>query len=153
MPKIVLVNPEIPPNTGNVARTCAAMDTELHLVKPLGFELSDRYLKRAGLDYWPFVSLQVHESWQVFTELVKQQGGRLLGFSTSGTSSYIEVAYRTDDWLLFGKETAGLSREILTACDLTLRIPMKQPGVRSLNLSVSVTAGLFEAMRQLHLLP
>ncbi|MEO0984407.1 MAG: tRNA (cytidine(34)-2'-O)-methyltransferase [Cyanobacteria bacterium J06639_14] len=152
MPRVVLVNPEIPPNTGNIARTCAAMAAELHLVKPLGFELSDRYLKRAGLDYWPYVDLRVHESWQAFERTAQEQEGRLIGFSTSGTSSYIDITYQHSDWLLFGKETAGLSAEMLSACDITARIPMKEPGVRSLNLSVSVAIGLFEALRQTQLL-
>ncbi|NER83416.1 MAG: tRNA (cytidine(34)-2'-O)-methyltransferase [Leptolyngbya sp. SIO1D8] len=150
MSRVVLVYPEIPPNTGNIARTCAATATELHLVKPLGFELSDRYLKRAGLDYWPYVSLSVHDSWQAFQVMAQETGGRLIGFSTSGTCSYIDVDYHLNDWLLFGKETAGLSSEILAACDITARIPMRQPGVRSLNLSVSVAIGLFESLRQCH---
>jgi len=141
MPKVVLVHPEIPPNTGNIARTCAATATELHLVKPLGFELSDRYLKRAGLDYWPYVKLHVHESWQTFQTTASQSGGRLIGFSTSGTSSYIAITYQQDDWLIFGKETAGLTPAMLASCDLTARIPMQEPGVRSLNLSVSVAIG------------
>ena len=151
MPRVVLVNPEIPPNTGNVARTCAAEATELHLVKPLGFELSDRYLKRAGLDYWPYVNLTVHESWLSFRGVVQRRGGRLIGFSTSGKCSYTDMDYQPDDWLLFGKETAGLSDEILVTCDITVYIPMKEPGVRSLNLSVSVAVGLFEALRQTQL--
>ncbi|MBE7381392.1 MAG: tRNA (cytidine(34)-2'-O)-methyltransferase [Leptolyngbya sp. SIO1E4] len=150
MPKVVLVYPEIPPNTGNIARTCAATATELHLIKPLGFDLSDRYLKRAGLDYWPYVDLHIHESWQAFQTIATAMGGQLVGFSTSGTCSYIKVPYQADDWLLFGKETAGLPSEILAACNITACIPMKQPGVRSLNLSVSVAIGLFEALRQTH---
>lgn len=152
MPKVVLVHPEIPPNTGNVARTCAATATELHLVKPLGFELSDRYLKRAGLDYWPYVDLHIHESWEVFQTCAQAMGGQLIGFSTSGTCSYIDISYHPDDWLVFGKETAGLGPAILAACQLTARIPMSQPDVRSLNLSVSVAIGLFEALRQTQLL-
>ncbi len=148
MPRVVLVQPEIPPNTGNIARTCAAMDTELHLVCPLGFELSDRYLKRAGLDYWPYVALVVHECWDDFVASARQLGGRLIGFTTGGEVNYISVAYHPEDWLLFGKETAGLSPDMLAACDITARIPMKQTGVRSLNLSASVAIGLFEALRQ-----
>ena len=148
MPRVVLVHPEIPPNTGNIARTCAATKTELHLIEPLGFELSDRYLKRAGLDYWPYVDLHVHKSWQVFEAISRQQGGSLIGFSTSGTQSYIDVSYQPDDWLIFGKETAGLTSAMLAMCDITVRIPMDEPGVRSLNLSVSAAIGLFEALRQ-----
>ncbi|ASC73401.1 Putative tRNA (cytidine(34)-2'-O)-methyltransferase [Halomicronema hongdechloris C2206] len=150
MPRVVLVNPQIPPNTGNIARTCAAMAQELHLIKPLGFELSDRYLKRAGLDYWPHVSLKVHEDWDSFAHHRDQRGGRWIGFSTSGEQSYITFEFHQDDWLLFGAETTGLSRTVLARCDRTLHIPMIQPQVRSLNLSVSVTIGLFEALRQLN---
>lgn len=152
MLKVVLVHPEIPPNTGNIARTCAATATELHLVKPLGFKLSDRYLKRAGLDYWPYVDLHIHESWSAFEANAQAAGGKLIGFSTSGKCSYIDIPYQTEDWLLFGKETAGLSPDMLLACDVTARIPMKQSSVRSLNLSVSVAIGLFEALRQTQLL-
>ncbi|MEM9503510.1 MAG: tRNA (cytidine(34)-2'-O)-methyltransferase [Cyanobacteria bacterium P01_E01_bin.43] len=149
MPQVVLVHPEIPPNTGNIARTCAATQTPLHLVKPLGFELSDRYLKRAGLDYWPYVDLHVHDSWQAFEATARQQSGTLIGFSTAGVTSYTAMTYQADDWLLFGKETAGLTSEMLQACGATVRIPMAESGVRSLNLSASVAIGLFEALRQI----
>lgn len=151
MLKIVLVEPQIPPNTGNIARTCAATDTELHLVAPLGFEISDRSLKRAGLDYWPFVKLHYHNSFQDFSQFQQQQSGRTIGFSTSGTHSYIQFTFQPDDWLLFGSETQGLSASVLSGCAETLRIPMSQAHVRSLNLSVSVAVGLFEARRQLSL--
>ncbi|MBD2770839.1 tRNA (cytidine(34)-2'-O)-methyltransferase [Iningainema tapete] len=149
MPQVVLVNPLIPPNTGNIGRTCAATGTELHLVGPLGFEISDRYLKRAGLDYWPYVKLHYHESWEAFKAEHQLRGGRTLGFSVRGSCSYVDFQFRDDDWLLFGSETTGLPLEIVTGCDATLYIPMSEPGVRSLNLSVSVAVGLFEARRQL----
>jgi tRNA (cytidine/uridine-2'-O-)-methyltransferase len=149
MPRVVLVHPQIPPNTGNIARTCAATATELHLVGPIGFELSDRYLKRAGLDYWPHVNLHYHDSLTTFQSFYRQQGGRSIGFSTSGRSSYIEFQFQADDWLLFGSETAGLPPEVLAACDATVHIPIDRTYVRSLNLSVSVAIGLFEARRQL----
>ncbi|MBD2297970.1 MULTISPECIES: tRNA (cytidine(34)-2'-O)-methyltransferase [Nostocales] len=149
MPQVVLVNPQIPPNTGNIARTCAATGTELHLVGPLGFEISDRYLKRAGLDYWPYVKLHYHESLAVFQDFHQQRGGRCLGFSVRGSSNYTQFQFDANDWLLFGSETTGLSPEALSICDKTLYIPMFEPGVRSLNLSVSVAIGLFEARRQL----
>ncbi len=149
MPRLVLVEPQIPPNTGNIARTCAATQTELHLVGPLGFEISDRYLKRAGLDYWPYVSLHSHESFEQFQVAQAQLGGRCLGFSVRGTHNYIEFSYQDDDWLLFGSETQGLSETVLTKCTTTVRIPISQPNVRSLNLSVSAAVGLFEARRQL----
>lgn len=149
MPQIVLVNPLIPPNTGNIARTCAATGTPLHLVGPLGFELSDRYLKRAGLDYWPHVKLTVHESIESFYQGQQELGGRLLGFTTRGRCSYLEYPYQENDWLLFGSETSGLPKEVLARCEETLFLPMDQPQVRSLNLSVSVAVSLFEAKRQL----
>lgn len=149
MPQVVLVQPQIPPNTGNIARTCAATQTELHLVGPLGFEISDRYLKRAGLDYWPYVDLHIYDSIDDFKLMHQQRGGRWIGFSTSGTENYIRFQYREDDWLLFGCETEGLPDPVLQACDAIVCIPMSQPHVRSLNLSVSAALGLFEARRQL----
>jgi tRNA (cytidine/uridine-2'-O-)-methyltransferase len=149
MPRLVLVHPQIPPNTGNIARTCAATGTELHLVGPLGFEISDRYLKRAGLDYWPYVHLNHHETLDSFYNVHQQLGGRLIGFSTGGSCNYIQFQFQAQDWLLFGSETAGLPKEVLASCAATVHIPMAQPGVRSLNLSVSAAVGLFEARRQL----
>lgn len=149
MPQVVLVHPLIPPNTGNIARTCAATGTSLHLVGPLGFEISDRYLKRAGLDYWPYVDLHYHASLEDFQQYHQQQKGRWIGFSTSGMYSHVKFQFQADDWLLFGSETTGLSPELLKACDATVHIPMAQSKVRSLNLSVSVAIGLFEANRQL----
>jgi tRNA (cytidine/uridine-2'-O-)-methyltransferase len=149
MPQVVLVHPQIPPNTGNVARTCAATCTPLHLVGPLGFEISDRYLKRAGLDYWPYVDLHYHESLAAFRSHHQQKTGRWIGFSTSGKYSYINFQYQPDDWLLFGCETQGLPSDVLQTCDATVYIPMSQPQVRSLNLSVSAAIGLFEALRQI----
>ncbi|MBO3459740.1 tRNA (cytidine(34)-2'-O)-methyltransferase [Aetokthonos hydrillicola Thurmond2011] len=150
MPQVVLVNPLIPPNTGNIARTCAATGTELHLVGPLGFEISDRYLKRAGLDYWPYVKLHYHESLEAFKKIHGIRGGRQLGFSVKGSYNYLSFQFKADDWLIFGSETNGLPDEVLSTCDATLFIPMSEPNVRSLNLSVSVAIGLFEARRQLN---
>ncbi|MBE9222899.1 tRNA (cytidine(34)-2'-O)-methyltransferase [Cyanobacterium stanieri LEGE 03274] len=149
MPKIVLVHPQIPPNTGNIARTCAATATELHLVGPLGFEISDRYLKRAGLDYWPHVKLSYHNDITEFLDVAKQRGGRLIGYSVRGKKDYLECEYFQDDWLLFGSETNGLPPELLAQCDLTSFIRMEEGTVRSLNLSVSVSVVLFETRRQL----
>lgn len=149
MPRVVLIQPQIPPNTGNVARTCAATRTELHLVGPLGFEIGDRDLKRAGLDYWPYVPLKFHPSLEAFQRYHRHWGGRWIGFSKRGRENYVRFQYRADDWLLFGRETTGLSPELLAACDATASIAMSESGVRSLNLSVSVAIGLFEARRQL----
>ena len=147
--RVVLINPQIPPNTGNIARTCAATKTELHLVGPLGFEISDRYLKRAGLDYWPYVKLMYHLTINEFCDCQQKSGGRAIGFTVRGSSSYVEYSYQSGDWLLFGSETDGIPADLLNQCDDTVYIPMAEPGVRSLNLSVSVAIGLFEARRQL----
>ncbi|MDY6936067.1 MAG: tRNA (cytidine(34)-2'-O)-methyltransferase [Cyanobacteriota bacterium] len=149
MPKIALIHPQIPPNTGNIARTCAATGIALHLVGPLGFEMSDRYLKRAGLDYWPYVDWHYHDSLEAFQAFSRDRGGRWIGFSTRGSCSYVRFQFQEDDWLLFGSETMGLSDRVLAECDATAYIPMSQPRVRSLNLSVSAALGLFEACRQL----
>ncbi len=149
MPSIVLINPEIPPNTGNIARTCAATETPLHLVMPLGFELSDRYLKRAGLDYWPYVDLHLHESIEDFWQHAQAKGGRLVGYSARAKAIYTQLRHSSDDWLIFGCESKGLSAEALERCDITTTIPMSDRAhVRSLNLSVCAAVGLFEAIRQ-----
>ena len=149
MVKVVLYEPQIPPNTGNIARTCAATETELHLVGRLGFEISDRAVKRAGLDYWPYVDLHQHSDWEHFAMVKQQQGGRLIGFSVKGESSHFNHTFQANDWLLFGQESKGLPLEIMTSCDQLLRIPMPHPQVRSLNLSVSVAIALYEAKRQI----
>ncbi len=149
MPQVALIYPQIPPNTGNIARTCAATGTALHLVGPLGFEISDRTLKRAGLDYWPYVDVHYHETLAAFQAWHAQQGGRWIGFATKGAQNYIHFRFAADDWLLFGSETEGLPPEVLVACQATVYIPMAQAQVRSLNLSVSAALGLFEARRQL----
>lgn len=156
MPQVVLVEPQIPPNTGNVARTCAACGIELHLVGPLGFSLDDRQLRRAGLDYWPLVPLHQHGRWQHFLEHRRGRGGRLLAFSSHASTPFHSAQFRPDDWLLFGCESDGLSERVLRQADDCLTIPMPgnilgsdHPGVRSLNLSVSVAVGLYEALRQL----
>ncbi|MEB3243119.1 MAG: tRNA (cytidine(34)-2'-O)-methyltransferase [Cyanobacteriota bacterium] len=154
MPRVVLHQPEIPPNTGNVARTCAATGSSLHLIHPLGFSLEDRHLRRAGLDYWPWVQLREHASWRAFISFRNAHPGRLLAFSRHSQRPYHEIAYRSDDWLLFGCESSGLPEELLAAADARLTIPMPGAvraggGVRSLNLSVAVGIVVFEALRQL----
>jgi tRNA (cytidine/uridine-2'-O-)-methyltransferase len=150
MPHVVLVEPQIPPNTGNIARTCAATKTPLHLVGPLGFQIDDRHVKRAGLDYWPYVDLTYHENWDAFASQETTQRGRRLGFTTRGRQHYTEFAFQANDRLLFGCETAGLPESVLATCDDTIYIPILEPCVRSLNLSVSVAIGLFEALRQIN---
>jgi tRNA (cytidine/uridine-2'-O-)-methyltransferase len=145
---IVLVEPEIPPNTGNIARSCAATGAKLHLVKPLGFSIDDKTLKRAGLDYWPYVDLEVHENLEEFLNKYKDMPMYLA--TTKGIRSYTEVSYEEDAMLLFGRETAGLPRELIEKYkDRTIRIPMsKDTRLRSLNLSNSANIVLFEALRQ-----
>ena len=146
MMHIVLMNPEIPQNTGNIARTCAATGARLHLIKPLGFELSDKYLKRAGLDYWHMMQYEVHENCAEFLE--KYPGAKLYYASTKAPRSYCEVAYGTDDFIVFGRETKGLPEDLLAEnYEKCVRIPMRSEA-RSLNLSNSVAIVLFEALRQ-----
>jgi tRNA (cytidine/uridine-2'-O-)-methyltransferase len=154
MPRLVLYQPQIPPNTGNVARTCAATATELHLIGPLGFSLDDRQLKRAGLDYWPWVPLQTHASVGSFEAHRSAQGGRLVALSSNADRPYTGFRFAADDWLLLGRETDGLPPEVLDRADAQLTIPMPGSvrhggGVRSLNLSVAAAVVLFEALRQL----
>lgn len=146
---IVLVEPEIPPNTGNIARTAAATDSVLHLVKPLGFRIDDRSLKRAGLDYWPYVKLEVHESLDEF--MAEYEGRRMWLATTKGGRNYTDVQYQDEDMILFGRETAGLPRNFIAAhADQAVRIPMSaNTRLRSFNLSNSVIVVLFEALRQL----
>lgn len=142
-----MVEPEIPQNTGNIARTCAVTGTKLHLVRPLGFSTEDRYLKRAGLDYWHLVDITYHDSLQEF--LAHCSGERLWFFSTRGKRWYTEVNFQPNDYLVFGPETRGLPADLLAAYpNQCLRIPMRE-GVRSLNLSSSVAIVLYEALRQL----
>lgn len=144
--EIVLVNPEIPQNTGNIVRTCALTKTRLHLIKPLGFSLADRYLKRAGLDYWYLAEVK---TWESLTEMLAEHPGqRILLATTKAPCGYHRVQYHPDDILVFGSETRGLSAEILAMFpENQIRIPMLEIG-RSLNLSNSVAVVLYEALRQ-----
>jgi tRNA (cytidine/uridine-2'-O-)-methyltransferase len=156
MPRVVLFQPQIPPNTGNVARTCAATGSELHLIAPLGFQIDDRQLRRAGLDYWPLVPLTLHPDLGAFMAHRQGQGGRLIALSSHATQPYDGFCFRPDDWLLFGRETDGLPLDLQHQADARLTIPLARPswngipGVRSLNLSVAVGVVLFEAIRQLN---
>jgi tRNA (cytidine/uridine-2'-O-)-methyltransferase len=144
---VVLYQPEIPQNTGNIARTCAATGTVLHLIHPLGFRLDEKHLKRAGLDYWDEVTIHEHNSWQSFLETYPQATCYYL--STRGHRYYTDVNYRPGDFLVFGPETRGLPASILEpAGERVLRIPMR-PGLRSLNLANTVALVLYEALRQL----
>ena len=145
---IVLVEPEIPQNTGNIARTCALTKSSLHLVKPLGFSVDDKYLKRAGLDYWHLVDIHYYDS---FDELLNKHKDKIFYYATTKAKKYYtEVSYCDDCFIVFGKETKGLPMEILEKnWDNTIRIPMRTDVNRSLNLANSVNIILYEALRQL----
>ncbi|TMX05340.1 uncharacterized protein [Solanum lycopersicum] len=156
--QVVLVSPQIPGNTGSIARTCAASAVGLHLVEPLGFPIDNTKLKRAGLDYWPYVVVKVHRSWDEFREYFMGQAGekRLLAFTKRGIATHSDFSYKKGDWLVFGSETKGLPPEALLDCKSeslgggTLRIPMVETYVRCLNLSVSVGIAVYEASRQIN---
>ena len=145
---VVLVEPELPPTPGNVARLCAATRSTLHLVEPFGFHLDDRDLKRAGMDYWRHVAWHRWANWSAFTAALPA-GARLWCVEQGGAKLYSEASFGPDDFLVFGRETAGLPQAILEAHqDRWLRIPMFNPEARSLNLSNCVALVLFEALRQ-----
>ena len=146
MINIVLVEPEIPQNTGNIARTCAATGAALHLVKPLGFAIDDRKLKRAGLDYWHELNITYYDSLNDFMEI--HGGDPLYYFSTTAPQSYADVTYPNDVYLVFGKETAGLPEALLSSdLEHCVRLPMR-PNLRSLNLSNTVAVAVYEVLRQ-----
>lgn len=148
---IVLVRPEIPQNTGSIARLAAAIKARLHLVGPLGFSLEDRYLKRAGLDYWPLVDLRVYDGWDQFAATHRDSPHtRAKFFSTHAPTSYLDAHYKRGDFLFFGGETNGLGQEFLAdRVDRAYRIPIFEAGVRSLNLSNAVSIVVYEALRQI----
>ena len=142
---VVLVEPEIPQNTGNIARTCAATGTALHLIRPLGFEISDRYLKRAGLDYWQYLDLHVYDDLDAF---FRENPGRYWFYTTKAQKRYDAVSFSGKTYLFFGKETRGLPEPLLRAHpDVCLRLPMLTD-IRSLNLSNTVAVAVYEALRQ-----
>lgn len=145
---VVLVSPEIPPNTGNIARLCAATGTRLHLVEPLGFKITDAQLRRAGLDYWDAVQVQVHPSWEACLQAL--QPARLFLYSTGSSRRYDQVEYRPGDTLVFGCETKGLPDSLLAAHSGSVcGIPIQTQHVRSLNLSSAVALVVYEALRQI----
>src|ERR1051325_844183 len=145
---IVLVEPEIPPNTGNVARLCAATHTTLHLIEPFGFKLDDAQLKRAGMDYWQHVEWKRWKNWSAFAATLPA-GARLWLIESHGPKRYDEVRFGADDFLVFGRETAGLPKALLAENrERWLRVPMFNAAARSLNLSNCVAIVLFEALRQ-----
>lgn len=142
---IVMVEPQIPQNTGNIARTCAATGAKLHLVEPMGFEIDDKKLKRAGLDYWHLLDVHIYKN---IDEFFLKNKGSFFYFSTKAKNKYSDIAYPDKCYLIFGKETAGLDEKLLHEnMDKTVRIPMIDKA-RSLNLSNSVAVGVYEVLRQ-----
>ena len=145
---IVLVEPEIPPNTGSIARLCGATDTILDLVHPLGFKVDDKHLKRAGLDYWQQVKMRHWENFETFLQQHAEE--RLFFFTTKTKRSYTEAQFKPGDLLIFGKETKGLPEDILRLySDRCYTIPMSNPNIRSLNLAMTAGIVLYEALRQI----
>ena len=146
---IVLLQPEIPPNTGNVARLCAATKSVLHLIEPFGFKLDDSQLKRAGMDYWQHAEWHSWKNWSEFESAHRADAARFWFIESGGGKIYSEVKFLPDDFLIFGRETAGLPKQLLEQnCEHWLRIPMFNDKSRSLNLSNCVALDLFEALRQ-----
>lgn len=147
--KVVLVHPEIPGNTGTIGRTCVALDLELILIHPLGFDISDKSVRRAGLDYWKHVRLTEYDSWQAFMSDRAPQEDQLFLFENDGEGgSVYGPAYPQDAYLIFGKETKGLPAEVLDGrAKRTFHLPMRSPHIRSLNLSNAATAVIYQAMR------
>ncbi len=150
MLNIILHTPKIPQNSGNIARLTAGSKLALHFIEPLGFELSDKYLKRAGLDYWPLVNLTIHKSWDDFLVTEKLDVSSLYVLSTRGQKSLYSIKFKAGDYLLFGDEEKGLPESFHTTySDRRFKIPMIEEGVRSLNLANSVAITAYEAIRQL----
>jgi len=145
---IVLIEPEIPNNTGNIGRLCLAVGAKLHLVKPFGFELTDKRLKRAGLDYWPHLDVQIYESQEKFFEI--NQGRKMFFLSSHGKQEFWDIPFEEDVMLIFGKESVGLDKDLLKRnSDLSFRIPLASEKVRSMNLANAVAVVAFEGARQL----
>jgi tRNA (cytidine/uridine-2'-O-)-methyltransferase len=147
---VVLLNPEIPTNTGNIGRLCLATDTSLHLIKPLGFEINDKRLKRAGLDYWQHLEVKYYNDFNEFIDLTPK--GRLHFFSSNSNKSIWDLKFDQNDYLVFGKESVGLPESITSFYkDNCYKIPMYNPKIRSLNLANAVSIAVFEGLRQLTL--
>ena len=149
--KIVLVAPEIPGNTGSIGRTAVALDLELILIKPLAFDISEKAVRRAGLDYWKFVNLKVYENWEEFIEKEKPEHENMFLFSRFATKPIFEVKIKKDCYLVFGSETKGLPESIKAEYNSQLiTLPMYSEHIRSLNLSNAATAAAYEALRQIN---
>jgi tRNA (cytidine/uridine-2'-O-)-methyltransferase len=145
--RVVLFQPDIPQNAGTILRLCACLNVEAHIIEPAGFPISDRHFRRAGMDYLDRVTIVRHDSWAAFEAWRAQSGGRLVLFSTKAATPYLDYIYRDDDILLFGRESAGVPDEVADAADARLVIPIA-PGMRSLNVAVTVAMALGEALRQ-----
>lgn len=146
---IVLFQPEIPQNTGNIARTCVLTNSKLHLIKPLGFTLEEKHLKRAGLDYWQYLDLEIHESYEDFRNKYKE--GNFYFSTTKGSKYYTEVSYKQGDFIIFGRESSGLPDYIRNNnLEKLIRVPMLETSTRSLNLSNTVAIFAYEALRQMN---
>lgn len=143
---IVLYQPEIPQNTGNIARTCVLTDSKLHLIKPLGFDLDEKHLKRAGLDYWKYLNLEIHESYEAFMEKYGNQ--KIFLATTHGGEHYDEVTFNKGDFIMFGRETSGVPESVHERLE-NIRVPMIKSSTRSLNLSNTVAIIAYEGLRQI----
>jgi tRNA (cytidine/uridine-2'-O-)-methyltransferase len=145
--RIALFQPDIPQNTGTILRLCACLNVEAHIIEPAGFPVSDRHFLRAGMDYLDQVTIMRHDSWSKFEQWRHHKGFRLILFSTRGACPYLDHRYTADDILLFGRESAGVPDDVVTAADARLVIPIA-PGMRSLNVAVAAAMALGEALRQ-----
>ena len=144
---IALFQPDIPQNTGTILRLCACLDVAAHIIEPAGFPISDRHFRRAGMDYLDHVNLTRHDSWSKFEEWRKEKGYRLVLFTTKVAGSYLDYRYAASDILLFGRESAGVTDEVVGAADARLAIPIRE-GLRSLNVAMAAAMALGEALRQ-----
>ena len=144
---IALFQPDIPQNTGTILRLCACLGAGAHIIEPAGFPVSDRHFRRAGLDYLDQVALTRHDSWSKFQEWRNETGSRLVLFTTKAAGSYLDFRYESNDILLFGRESAGVTDEVVAAADARVVIPIR-PGLRSLNVAMAVAMALGEALRQ-----
>jgi tRNA (cytidine/uridine-2'-O-)-methyltransferase len=145
--EVALFQPDIPQNTGTILRLCACLDVAAHIIEPAGFPVSDRAFRRAGMDYLDQVRVTRHMSWTKFEEWRRQSGHRLILFTTKGATSYLDFHYFASDILLFGRETVGVTDEVVAAADARLKIPLK-PGLRSLNVAMTAAMAIGEALRQ-----
>jgi tRNA (cytidine/uridine-2'-O-)-methyltransferase len=149
--QIALFQPDIPQNTGTILRLCACLDMAAHIIEPAGFPFSDRLLRRAGMDYLDHVSVTRHDSWSKFQDWRTQKGYRLLLFTTKGATNYLDFRYEPSDILLLGRESAGVTDEVVQAADARLVIPIR-PGLRSLNVAMTAAMAAGEALRQVRAL-